>query len=57
MFFLDFNLDEAVDIIFLSQGRVDDNTETIQKRLKVYFESTLPVIDYYDSKGKVQKVS
>lgn len=41
--------------VFL-KGRVDDNIETIGKRLKVYFESTLPVINYYNSKGKVQKV-
>uniref|UniRef100_A0A6N2MX17 adenylate kinase n=1 Tax=Salix viminalis TaxID=40686 RepID=A0A6N2MX17_SALVM len=39
-----------------NQGRVDDNIETIGKRLKVYFESTLPVINYYNSKGKVQKI-
>lgn len=41
--------------VFL-KGRVDDNIETIGKRLKVYFETTLPVINYYNSKGKVQKV-
>ncbi|XP_020537410.1 UMP-CMP kinase 4 isoform X2 [Jatropha curcas] len=39
-----------------NQGRVDDNIDTIQKRLKVYFQSTLPVINYYSSKGKVQKI-
>ncbi|KAH8488887.1 hypothetical protein H0E87_024496 [Populus deltoides] len=41
--------------VFL-KGRVDDNIETIGKRLKVYFETTLPVINYYNSKGKVQKI-
>nr|CAD1826602.1 unnamed protein product [Ananas comosus var. bracteatus] len=39
-----------------NQGRVDDNIETISKRLRVYFDSTLPVIDYYSSRGKVHKI-
>ncbi|KAF9668658.1 hypothetical protein SADUNF_Sadunf14G0026600 [Salix dunnii] len=43
-------------ILSRNQGREDDNIETIRKRLKVYLESSLPVVKYYDSKGKVQKV-
>lgn len=39
-----------------NQGRADDNIETIRKRFKVFVESTLPVIDYYNSKGKVRKI-
>ncbi|XP_020088554.1 UMP-CMP kinase 3-like isoform X2 [Ananas comosus] len=39
-----------------NQGRVDDNINTIIKRLRVYFDSTLPVIDYYSSRGKVYKI-
>ncbi|PHU30978.1 UMP-CMP kinase 3, partial [Capsicum chinense] len=39
-----------------NQGREDDNIETIRKRFKVYMESSLPVIEYYNSKGKVRKV-
>lgn len=39
-----------------NQGREDDNIETIRKRFKVYLESSLPVIHYYDSKGKVRKI-
>ncbi|KAK3039142.1 hypothetical protein RJ639_028888 [Escallonia herrerae] len=39
-----------------NQGRADDNRETIQKRFRVYNESTLPVINYYSSKGKVHKI-
>ncbi|XP_018727608.2 UMP-CMP kinase 3 isoform X2 [Eucalyptus grandis] len=39
-----------------NQGREDDNIETIRKRFKVFKESTLPVIEYYDSKGKVRKI-
>jgi adenylate kinase family enzyme len=39
------------------KGREDDNIETIRKRFKVFLESSLPVVEYYDSKGKVQKVT
>ncbi|XP_030547974.1 UMP-CMP kinase 3-like isoform X1 [Rhodamnia argentea] len=39
-----------------NQGRADDNAETIRSRLKVYSESTVPVINYYNSKGKVRKI-
>jgi len=40
-----------------NQGREDDNTETIRKRFKVFLESSLPVIQHYESKGKVRKVN
>ncbi|XP_031395225.1 UMP-CMP kinase 3-like isoform X2 [Punica granatum] len=39
-----------------NQGRVDDNAETIKKRFKVYSESTLPVINYYSSNGKLRRI-
>jgi len=39
-----------------NQGRVDDNIETIRKRFKVFVESSLPVIEYYSSRGKVRKI-
>ncbi|GKB22117.1 UMP-CMP kinase 3-like protein [Tanacetum coccineum] len=39
-----------------NQGRVDDNIETIRKRFKVFVESSLAVINYYNSKGKVKKI-
>ncbi|KAK9058233.1 hypothetical protein SSX86_023073 [Deinandra increscens subsp. villosa] len=39
-----------------NQGRVDDNIDTIRKRFKVFVESSLPVINYYNSKGKVKKI-
>ncbi|XP_077235231.1 UMP-CMP kinase 3-like isoform X2 [Tasmannia lanceolata] len=39
-----------------NQGRDDDNIETIRKRFKVFVESSLPVIEYYSSKGKVRKI-
>lgn len=39
------------------QGRVDDNIETIKKRLKVFEALNRPVINYYSQKGKLYKVS
>ncbi|KAK1273974.1 UMP-CMP kinase [Acorus gramineus] len=39
-----------------NEGRVDDNNETIRKRFKVFVESSIPVIEYYDAKSKVRKV-
>lgn len=38
------------------KGRVDDNIETIRKRFKVFQESSMQVVEYYDSRGKVRKV-
>jgi len=38
-------------------GRVDDNPETVKKRLKVFQEQTLPVVDYYRPIGKVRTVN
>lgn len=45
-----------VDLLII-KGREDDNIETIRKRFKVFLESSLPVINYYDAKGKVRKVT
>ncbi|KAL1809182.1 hypothetical protein DCAR_0728724 [Daucus carota subsp. sativus] len=39
-----------------NQGREDDNIETIKKRFKVFMESSLPVIEHYEAKGKVRKI-
>jgi adenylate kinase len=36
---------------FVKRG--DDNEEAIRTRLKVYYESTAPVLDYYREQGKV----
>lgn len=38
------------------QGRVDDNIDTIKKRLKVFEALNRPVINYYSEKGKLYKV-
>lgn len=37
-------------------GRSDDNLETINKRLEVYHNQTLPLRDYYISEGKYRAI-
>ena len=37
--------------------RVDDQPDTIQKRLKVYRKQTEPLIHFYKNQGKVQSVN
>lgn len=37
--------------------RADDNEETVLNRLKVYHETTAPVIDFYDNKGILIRIS
>ncbi|KAI3436967.1 adenylate kinase [Psidium guajava] len=39
-----------------NQGREDDNIETIRKRFKVFLILVLPVIQHYNSRGKVRKI-
>ncbi len=36
--------------------RKDDNAETVRNRLKVYHETTAPVIDYYSNKGILAEI-
>jgi len=36
--------------------RADDNTQTIMKRLKVFFQETAPLVDYYRKAGKLLEV-
>jgi hypothetical protein len=37
-------------------GRADDNIETIRKRFKGFTESTMPVVNYYASLGRVRSI-
>ena len=39
-----------------TSGRVDDNIETIRKRFNSHELSTQPVIQYFESQGKIKKV-
>jgi len=36
--------------------RPDDNEVTIKERLKVYFNQTTPLLDYYDAEGKLIRI-
>jgi len=38
------------------EGRADDNEETIRTRMRVYHESTAPLLDYYSAKGLVVEI-
>ncbi|KXS19902.1 ADK-domain-containing protein [Gonapodya prolifera JEL478] len=40
-----------------TSGRADDNAETIAKRFRTFEEASRPVIDYFESKGRVVKIS
>ena len=40
-----------------NEGRTDDNIETIRKRFKVFLESSMPVVQYYEKQGKVARIS
>ena len=40
-----------------TSGRVDDNEETIKKRLKTFHDITTPVVEYYEKEGKLKKVN
>ncbi|XP_077161241.1 adenylate kinase isoenzyme 1 isoform X2 [Paroedura picta] len=40
-----------------TSGRVDDNEETIKKRLETYYKATEPVIAFYEKRGIVRKLN
>ena len=40
-----------------TSGRVDDNEETIKKRLKTFEDQTLPVLDKFEDRVKKVKFS
>ncbi|KAH8698275.1 uridylate kinase Ura6 [Talaromyces proteolyticus] len=39
-----------------TSGRDDDNIESIRKRFRTFIETSMPVVDDFESKGKVIKV-
>jgi adenylate kinase family enzyme len=39
-----------------TSGRVDDNEETIKKRLKTFHNQTIPVLDLYERQNKLAEV-
>lgn len=36
-----------------TSGRIDDNQETIKKRLETFHEQTTPILGYYGKQGKL----
>ncbi|XP_020522599.1 probable UMP-CMP kinase 2 isoform X9 [Amborella trichopoda] len=44
-------------VLSRNEGRIDDNIETIKKRLKVFRKLNLPVINHYSARGKVHKIN
>jgi thymidylate kinase len=36
-----------------TSGRIDDNEDTIKKRLKTFHEETTPILGYYGKQGKL----
>ncbi len=47
--------DSCGDGVFVK--RADDNEETVTNRLKVYSEQTEPIIDYYEKKGILHRIT
>lgn len=39
-----------------TSGRSDDNAESIKKRFKTFVETSMPVVNYFDSQNRVVKV-
>jgi adenylate kinase len=50
--------DDVVEerILGRSQGRSDDNPETVRERLRVYHDATVPLISHYDERGLLRRV-
>ncbi|OZJ02794.1 hypothetical protein BZG36_04429 [Bifiguratus adelaidae] len=40
-----------------SSGRADDNIDTIKKRIRVYEQETLPVIEYFQKQGRARVIN
>jgi len=49
--------DDVLMARMLSRGRDDDTEETIKNRIKVYYEQTTPLIDYYKRLGALIDVN
>ena len=39
-----------------TSGRSDDNEESIKKRFRTFVETSMPVVDYFEKGGKVEKI-
>jgi adenylate kinase len=41
----------------INRGRIDDNVSIIENRLKIYIETTAPVLGYYNKKHKIIEIN
>ncbi len=48
--------DEVLVSRLLERKRKDDNESTIRRRLEVYHQDTIPVIDFYQEKGTLKTI-
>ncbi|KAF9602622.1 hypothetical protein IFM89_030510 [Coptis chinensis] len=56
--FFDVPEDKMVKrVLSRNQGRIDDNIDTVKKRLEVFAALNLPIIKHYSELGKVQKIN
>jgi len=39
-----------------TSGRIDDNIESIKKRFHTFEVTSMPVVDYYEKRGKVVRI-
>lgn len=39
-----------------TSGRTDDNAESIRKRFRTFVETSMPVVEHFEAKGKVERV-
>lgn len=39
-----------------TSGRTDDNIESIRKRFRTFVETSMPVVEYFEAKGKVRRI-
>ena len=53
----DADIVKRTEIRFKSEGRADDNPDTVRRRLEVYAEQTAPVADYYAQRGLLTEVN
>ncbi len=56
VFYLQIPQDEILRRL-LQRGRVDDNEESIKKRLEHYSLQTQPLLDYYKDQGKLFEIN
>ena len=56
VFYLDIS-DEVLIKRLLMRGRKDDNEETIKTRLKIYKETTTPLIEYYKNLSLLEYIN